>query len=294
MTEIGPESGFGDRRYTFLIAGTQKSGTSTLSAMLDKHRMIQRAPKKEMHYFDDESRDWAAGDFSDFTVPARRPRPQLLGDATPLYLWWPQALERIRAYNPDMLMIAIFRDPIERLFSQWVMNVNRWPEVAPDWPEFLTRYAPAGLEDRIPEGANVDGYRMNSGIVRGYYGQQLERAFDLMGAEQLHLLEFRNFLAEYRAALDGITDFLGIHAFRRYPDLPHSMPGKPTVVGTAPTGDDIAHLVETYRQDFAVFKKLSGLDVSAWPLQRLIEGDLSAEELAAQYARKVRATPGHD
>jgi len=294
LTEVEPENGFGDRQYTFCIAGTQKSGTSTLSAMLDKHRMIQRAPKKEMHYFDDEKRDWASGDFSDFTVPAKRPRPQLMGDATPLYLWWPQALERIRAYNPDMKIIAIFRDPIERLFSQWVMNVNRWPDVAPDWPEFLTRFAPDGLEDHIPEGANVDGYRMNSGVVRGYYGAQLERTLALMGADQVHVLEFRSFLGDYRNALDKITEFLGIHAFRTYPDLPHSMPGKPTVVGTAPTAADIAGLVERYRQDFAVFKKLSGLDVSQWPLQRLLDGDLQPDELAAQYAKKVVAHPEHD
>ncbi len=294
LTEIGPEDGFGDRKFTFCIGGTQKSGTSTLSAMLDKHRMIQRAPRKEMHYFDDEGRDWTSGDHSDFVVPAKRPREQLMGDATPLYLWWPQALERIRDYNPDMKMIAIFRDPIERLFSQWVMNVNRWPDVAPDWPEFLTRFAPNGLEDQIPEGAHVGAYRMNSGVVRGYYGAQLERGFSVLGADQFHVLEFRSFLKNYRTDLDRITEFLGIHAFRKYPDLPHSMPGKPTVVGTAPTGADISGLVDRYRQDFATFKKLSGLDVSAWPLQRLLDGDLAADELAAQYATKVVATPAHD
>jgi hypothetical protein len=294
LTDTGPENAFGDRHFSFCIGGTQKSGTSTLSVMLDKHRLIQRAPRKEMHYFDDESRDWDSGDFSDFAVPAKKAREQIMGDATPLYLWWPQALERIRAYNPDMKMIAIFRDPIERLFSQWVMNVNRWPESAPDWPEFLTRFAPSGLEDRIPEGTHVGAYRMNSGIVRGYYGAQLERGFSVLGAEQFHVMEFRSFLKDYQPHLDRITEFLGVHAFRKYPDLPNAFPGKPTVIGTAPTGADIRHLVDVYRQDFTTFKKLSGLDVSAWPLQRLLDGDLDADELAAQYAKKVVSTPSHD
>lgn len=294
MTENGPENGFGERPFSFLIAGTQKSGTSTLSVMLDKHRLIQQAPRKEMHYFDDESRDWASGDFSDYTVPAKRARHQIVGDATPLYLWWPRALERIKAYNPEMKVIALFRDPIERLFSQWIMNVNRWPDVAPDWPEFLTRFAPSGLEDQIPAGVHVGAYRMHSGIVRGYYGAQLERGFSLLGSDQFHVLEFRSFLRDYQTHLDAITEFLGIHAFRKYPDLPNAFPGKPGVVGTAPTGADITHLVDVYRQDFEKFKKLSGLDVSEWPLQRLIDGDLDPDELAAQYAKKVVATPAHD
>lgn len=278
------------RPISFCIAGSQKSGTSTLSNLLDKHRQIQRAPRKEMHYFDDEDRDWSTGDFSDYAVPAKRDRHQIVGDATPLYLWWPQALERMHAYNPQMRLIATFRDPIERLFSQWVMVVNRWPDVAPDWPEFITRFAPTQLEDRIPEGAHVGAYRMNSGVVRGFYGAQLERGFDLFGPEQFRLVEFRAFLADYQTALDGITAFLGVHSFRKYPDLPHAMAGKPTAVGTAPTGDDIAGLAETYRADFALFKKLSGLDVSQWPLQRILEGDLAPADLASKYAQKVLAT----
>lgn len=274
-------------RFSFLIAGSQKSGTSSLSALLDRHPGIQRAPRKEMHFFDDESRDWAKEDFTEYGAPARRRRRQLLGDATPLYLWWPQALERIQRYDPGMRMIVVFRDPIERLFSQWMMVVNRWPESALDWPEFLTRYAPDGLEERIPHGAHVGGYRMHSGIVRGYYGAQLEKGYALFGPDQFHLVEFRAFLRDHAATLDGITDFLGLRRFDEHPGLPHSMAGKPGVPGTPPTGNDIESLAERYRDDFARFRLLSGLDVSAWPIRRLLDGELDPAELAAQYAAKL-------
>lgn len=277
-----------DRRLDYCIPGTQKSATSTLSAVLTRHRLIQRSHRKELNYFANELRDWDSGDYSDFDLP---PQPgghyRLLGDATPLYMWWPQALERIQVYNPDMKLITIFRDPIERLFSQWVMIVNRWPRGGRGWPEFLVRYAPPGLEERIPAGVNLSGYRMNSGVVRGFYGAQLERAQALFGAEQVHTLEFRAFLADHTSALDGLTDFLGVHRYLKPPQLPHKMPGLPKVVGTAPVGRDIAGLVETYSEDFETFKKLSALDVSQWPLQRLLDGDLHPDELAAQYARKV-------
>lgn len=285
MTAGEAAEGLVELTYSFSIAGAQKSGTSSLSELLDQHPRIRRAPRKEMHYFDDENRDWAHEDHASYHV-AGLP-DQVVGDATPVYLWWPQAMQRMRDYNPDMRVICIFRDPIERLFSHWMMVQARWPKVAHDWPRFLTKFAPDGLEDTIPEGAHIGGFRMHSGVVRGYYGAQVEQANALFGADRVHTLEFRAFLRDHAAALDGITDFLGLPRFERHPDLPHSMRGKDTIVGTPPTAGDIEALVERYRDDFATFKKLTGLDCSAWPLERLLDGDLTAAQLAEQYAAKV-------
>lgn len=285
-----PPVGHGERRLDFSIAGTQKSATSTLSAVLTRHARIQRAPRKELHWFDNERRDWTSGDYSDLVLP---PPPEgkerLIGDATPLYLWWPQAMERMHAYNPDLKVIGIFRDPIERLFSQWVMVVSRWPKNASDWPRFITQFAPEGLEAVRPD-VNVHTYRMRSGVVRGYYGAQLERALSLFGPDQVRVLEFRAFLADHVPAINELADYLGIHPYRKPPlKLPHSMRGKEQVVGTAPTAASIDSLVDRYRDDFATFKRLSSLDVSAWPLQRIIDGSMTTQELADKYAAKVVA-----
>ena len=75
-------------QFGFSIAGTQKSGTSSLSALLDEHPQVKRAPKKEMHFFDDERRRWGREDYRDYRVTTRG-RHTTVGDATPLYLWWP-------------------------------------------------------------------------------------------------------------------------------------------------------------------------------------------------------------
>lgn len=274
-------------RFGFCISGSQKSGTSSLSALLDAHPNIQRAPRKEMHFFDDESRDWATEDFAEYAVPRRGRRRVTVGDATPLYLWWPQAMERIHRYDPGMRHVVVFRDPIERLFSQWLMVVNRWPSHAPTWSGFLTRFAPDGLEDAIPDGAHVGAYRMQSGVVRGYYGAQLERGHALFGRDRFHTVEFRALLREHGPVLDRITDFLGLPRFAAHPELPHSMAGRPAQADSFPVAADIEALVERYRDDFALFKRLSGLDVAHWPLQRLLVGDLAPGELADQLAAKV-------
>lgn len=289
MSATPTADGVGQRRLDFSIAGTQKSATSSLSALLSRHARIQRAGKKELHWFDREDRDWTSGDYSDLVLP---PPPEgkerLMGDATPLYLWWPQAMERMHAYNPDLKVIAIFRDPIERLFSQWGMIVSRWPGVSPDWPTFLTRFAPDGLETVRPD-IDVHVYRMQSGVVRGYYGAQLERALGLFGPDQVRVLEFRAFLADHMTAANELATYLGVHTYRKTPALPHSMRGKEELYGTPPTGADVAGLVERYRDDFELFKSLSGLDVSGWATQRILDGTMTADELAAKFASKVTA-----
>ena len=91
-------------RFGFSIAGTQKSGTTSLSVLLDKHPQVKRAPRKEMHFFDDERRRWSREDYRDYAVTTRG-RQTTVGDAVPpLYLWWPPALERVapRARRSDL------------------------------------------------------------------------------------------------------------------------------------------------------------------------------------------------
>lgn len=276
--------------YGFSIAGTQKSGTSSLSALLDQHLDVRRAPRKEMHFFDDDSRDWASPDYTEYQVVARL-RHRIVGDASPSYLWWPQAMERMHAYNPDMKIIGIFRDPIERLFSQWTMIANRWPRIAAPWSTFTSRYDAERLPDRVPEGVKPQAFRLHSGVVRGFYGEQLERAIRLFGPDQVRALEFRGFLRDHTSTLDDLTEFLEIPPFRNHPELPHAMRGKPVEVAAGPTGEEIASLVETYRQDFGRFRELSGLDVSRWPIQQVIDGDLDPEKLAADLCAKLVITP---
>ena len=136
-------------------------------------------------------------------------------------------------------MIVVFRDPIERLFSQWLMVLNRWPAHAPDWPGFLTRFAPDGLEDRIPEGVHVGAYRMQSGVVRGYYGAQLERGLSLFGARTVPPpgVPGASSATTRRTSTRSPTSW-SIPRFETYPDAADTRwPGKPTASATAPTGD---------------------------------------------------------
>lgn len=290
MSTFDPEGDLGTVPYRFSIVGVQKAGTSTLSALLSSHPQVTAPTKKELHYFDDDQRDWSGTDHEGYVAHRRTPGEVLAGDNTPKYIFHPLALSRMRAYNPDMRLIALFRDPIERVFSHWAMLRERKAWTA-DWPQFITELRPAELPRRIPEGASPKRYIARSGAARGFYGQQLARGLELFPADQWLLLDFRSMVADHHGVLDRVTDHLGLHRFAAYPDLLHRMSGPDVVHGTAPTADEVLGLAQYYRTDLQVFAELSGVDVSRWPTSRILAGEMDPKELAEKLGAKVEPRP---
>ncbi len=293
--ESGHETG-GAMRYGFSIVGAQKAGTSTLSSTLARHRHIAKSPRKEVKFFIRDEVDWSAPPYDDYVAPRPTPDVRLVGDATPAYLFWPHALERMAAYDAalgvDLRLVAIFRDPVERAFSHWAMLRAR-DASRPDWPDVLRRFAGDGagltLPAERPDGLSTREFRGEGSVLaRGLYGAQLERGLALFPRERWLLLEFRSMLGDFGPTLDRVTDFLGVGRFRGTPELRHAMAGDDLVPGTAPTAADVSLLAEAYADDLALFTRLSGLDVSAWPTARVLAGELDPTEVAAKLARRVR------
>ena len=102
---------------SFLIAGVQKGGTTALDAYLRDHPDVQMASMKEAHFFDDEGQDWAQPDYARYHA-LFADDGRLRGEATPIYVYWPNSLERIARYRQDMRLILLFRDPVAK--PDWV------------------------------------------------------------------------------------------------------------------------------------------------------------------------------
>lgn len=271
--------------YTSAIVGVQKAATSTLYATLSRHRQISRSPKKEVHFFDDESLPWSPPDYSVYRCPRRKPRERAAIDATPAYLFWPYAMGRMRAYDADMRLIACFRDPVERAFSQWCMH----RETVPGYPEFgqvIAETRPASLPaDVVP--ARGRGFRQRSLVARGYYGAQLRRGLELFDVRQWLLLDFHRLFDDYDRVTDQMTDFLDLPRFKTYPTVRKRMAAAENLTGAPPTAADVEGLAELYESDLDEFARLSGLDVSHWSTSRVLDGTLDPADLAGRLAAKA-------
>lgn len=102
----------------FLI-GVNKAGTSWLYYLLDQHPAIFMSEVKELYFFgdfDENGPDTLAAYHAHF--PFEEPY-DYFGEATVMYYRSAQAAQEIHGYNPDAKLLAIVRDPIQRLLSQY-------------------------------------------------------------------------------------------------------------------------------------------------------------------------------
>jgi hypothetical protein len=146
----GNGSGSEQARPDFLCVGVHKGGTTWLYQQLDSHPDFWMPPLKELHYFDQLSRvqrssssrcrderdvcflenikSLSAKPFLDLEHYARlfEPKgPLLSGDISPNYSTLSnEVIRRVVRYFPDLKVIFLARDPVERLWSHLSMEVH--------------------------------------------------------------------------------------------------------------------------------------------------------------------------
>ncbi|MEJ7725892.1 MAG: sulfotransferase [Actinomycetes bacterium] len=270
----------------FILAGVQKGGTTSLYKMLVQHPQIARASRKELHFFDDDKRDWSNPKYGGYHRHFNRSdSATIAGEATPSYIFWPGSMERIKAYNPDMRLVLSFRDPVERAFSQWSMNKDR-RAITPEFAVAIREVRPTSL----PRTAQEAGRQSRAFVGRGYYSEQLARVLDLFPAEQVVLLDYHRLFKDLRTSIDRITDLLGIERFAELPVELRQRKQPGSLAAAPPSAEDVAMLVELFADDLAAFARLSGIDVSNWSTSRVAQGSLAASEVAAKLAAKTTFT----
>ena len=115
----------------FVIIGAQKSGTTSLYDFIVKHPAIESAAKKELHYF---SWFYACGDKwyrSNFPTNLSSSRfykdvgqKLLTGEASPTYLFYPMVPGRMVKALPNVKLIVILRNPVDRAYSHYNHNIR--------------------------------------------------------------------------------------------------------------------------------------------------------------------------
>ncbi len=188
-------------KVNFLIAGTQKGGTTSLDAYLRQHPQIMMARRKELRFFDQDGKvpDTAAYEAS-FDP---KPGAVVKGEATPSYLYWPSAPGRIHAYNPQMKLVVLLRNPIARAFSQWRMEVERGEEDTDFSSAIRTEQGRlATLDSR--------GKKRRSYVDRGHYAKQIARLTELFPPDQLLFIKSETFSEKRDTTVAAVLAFLGV------------------------------------------------------------------------------------
>jgi hypothetical protein len=243
------------RRVDFLICGAQKCGTTALDFYLRQHPLLCFPSKKELHYFDDDAAFAAAtpdyGAYHAWFAPEARHR--LLGETTPIYLYKPEAMPRIQAYNPDMRLVAVLRDPVHRAYSHWNMFRARGESRA-SFREVLEHELALMT---APAKDEASGYTC---LRRGLYAEQLARLWQHFPREQTLILRHERLLAQPEAVLARVCDFLGVPRLQGItPQRVHAYPYPEPMAET-----EYRLLRDFFRKDTERLQTLLGWDCSAW------------------------------
>jgi hypothetical protein len=198
----------------FIIIGTQKGGTTSLYRSLSQHSDVGQSLMGEDHFFSwqyDQGIDWRHY-LARFPL---RGEVASVGVSSPSYLFHPLAPERVHRALPQVKLIALLRNPIDRAYSQHQMNFRKGIEPLP----FEEAIAAEPERLRHNKASSDEDWRTMSYIAylkRGLYAEQLQRWLELFSREQLLILRSEDFFQRPEEGVQRTLDFLGLEAW--HPD----------------------------------------------------------------------------
>ena len=202
----------------FVIAGAPKAGTTALHAALATHPGLYLSPVKEPKYYLTDGRPpprsgqrgpgdahsarewiWRRADYR--ALFAGAPAGTVRGESTPFYLYDRAAHRRLVADVPDVKVVVVVRDPVDRAYSNWAHLRADGLE-----PEADLAAAVRAEHRRVEAGwAPFWHYR---GL--GSYGAQLRDLYRHVPRDRVFLLRYRQLVDTPTETLDRVSRFLGV------------------------------------------------------------------------------------
>lgn len=195
----------------FIIIGTVRSGTTSLYYNICEHPSVLPAAYDEIGFFDSNFHlgiDWYRSMF-----PTEKKMEEIkkdtgfaiTGEDTPFYFWKKEAVDRIFQALPDVKIIAIFRNPVDRAYSNYNLGIRKntekltFEETIEEETRFLENHT---FRDTI------DGRR--SYLSKGMYENQIKLWFNIFPRKQIHMLSTEDMQQKPKQELLKIFRFLEI------------------------------------------------------------------------------------
>lgn len=217
----------------FLVIGAAKCGTTSLYHYLKSHPEVYMSPIKEPNYFstdinpenfsqqykDIERRkrlnleEYVKGDMKrevwGYFVRERHHYTGLfknvryekaIGEISNSYLFSKEAALNIKSTLPSVKLIAILRNPVERMYSHYIANLRDGKTYKP-------------FRQEVEEDFNqpVKGWYTNHCYVEmGLYYEQVKRFVDIFPKEQLRIYLYDDLKNNPEELLKDVCKYLGI------------------------------------------------------------------------------------
>ena len=137
----------------------------------------------------------------------------LSGEATPRYLHYPHAPKRIFSMLPNVKLIVLLRNPIDRAYSHYQMEVDSGHEKL-SFEDAISNEEEKITNDMKKMESDENFYSVNfyrkSYTTRGIYVTQLERWFKYFPIEQFMILKSEDLYSNPSKIYKQVLDFLDL------------------------------------------------------------------------------------
>jgi tetratricopeptide (TPR) repeat protein len=201
------------RQPHFLIIGTMKGGTTSLYSYLVHHPQVLPAIEKEINFFAGNKfelgMDWYLAHFP----PIPKGSTFFTGEATPWYYLICE-IDKIAHLFPEIKLILILRNPINRACSHYQMFVNGGREKR-SLSEVITSEIKVINTLSNPGLAGAEYWQREKGyLLYGLYVYFLEKWMAIFPREQFLIVKSEDFYVSPATTLTQVFEFLGV------PDYP--------------------------------------------------------------------------
>ncbi len=197
---------------TFFLIGAPRCGTTALSKYLSKHPQICFSRPKEPHFFTillkllgkvDIEQDYIQRFFFHKTD-----QHLVTGEGSVSYLYSEQALDTILTLNPDAKFIVNVRNPVDMIYSYHARLLKLVEE---DQQNFKIAW---DLQEARAQGKNLPKRCHDADLFQykeiGSLGKYVQRLFDRVGRERVHIVVFDDFAADTLAEYKKVLKYLGV------------------------------------------------------------------------------------
>ncbi|NJK67458.1 MAG: tetratricopeptide repeat protein [Microcoleus sp. CSU_2_2] len=188
----------------FIIIGSQRCGTTSLYTYLAQHPQILTPIKKEMDFF-----SWHFHRGIDWYLAHFPPIPQgenfFTFEASPSYFDYREAPERLYSAFPQVKLIVLLRNPVDRAISHFyrLSSLN--------WEHRSFDRAISDEVERLNQNPEyIIGGEPGNYLARGRYVEFIENWLALFPRKQLLILKSEDFYAGAAETVQQVLEFLDL------------------------------------------------------------------------------------
>jgi hypothetical protein len=208
----------------FIVIGVQRCGTTSLfRALLAHPQLMPSKYRKGINYFDlnyYRGMRWYRGHFPVAAFARRQASDYgdpVAFEASGYYIYHPFALERLAGDLPEVKLVVMLRDPVERAYSAYKHECARgYERESFERALELEDRRLAGEIDRMRSDITYESlsHRHHSYRHRGHYAEQLERAFEFVPRERVHVIDSEAYFDQPAQQYGDLLTFLGLRPFQ--------------------------------------------------------------------------------